>query len=87
LSKSATSIGANYEESQAASFPEFRQRINICLREARETAYWLRLVKEIKILKTSAQDEKLDFLLKEIVIIQKILGSIASKIQGKKYEK
>ena len=32
LSKSATSIGANYEESQAGSYSEFRQRIQICLR-------------------------------------------------------
>lgn len=87
LSKSATSIGANYEESQAASFAEFRQRINICLREARETAYWLRLMKEIQINTTKIHKDKLNFLLQEIDVIQKILGSIAYKIQGKKNEK
>ena len=49
LSKSATSIGANYTESQAGSFAEFKQRIQICLREARETYYWLRLFTETKV--------------------------------------
>ena len=47
LSKSATSIGANYQESQAASYPEFRQRIQICLRETRETLYWLKLLDKL----------------------------------------
>ena len=46
LSKSVTSIGANYQESQAASYAEFRQRIQICLRESRETVYWIKLLKE-----------------------------------------
>ena len=35
LSKSATAIGANYEESQATTFAEFKQKIHICLREAK----------------------------------------------------
>ncbi len=39
LSKSATSIGANYEESQSATYKEFLQRIKIALREANETIY------------------------------------------------
>ena len=41
LSKSATSIGANYEEAQAAfSIKEFASKIGICLKEARETNYF-----------------------------------------------
>jgi four helix bundle protein len=47
LSKSATSIGANYAESQASSQAEFRHRINICLKEAKETLYWYQILKEI----------------------------------------
>ena len=42
LSKSGTSMGANYEESQAGTYNEFRNRIQICLREAKETNYFLR---------------------------------------------
>ncbi|MCK4755205.1 MAG: four helix bundle protein, partial [Calditrichia bacterium] len=42
LSKSATSIGANYEEAQGAfSIKEFASKIGICLKEARETNYFL----------------------------------------------
>jgi len=84
LSKSATSIGANYEESQAGSIAEFRQKINICLREARETGYWLRLIKELKIVTEEKIGNDLTNLLTEINEIQKIFGSIAFKIKDKK---
>jgi four helix bundle protein len=49
LSKSATSVGANYNESQAGSYAEFRQRIQICLREARESHYFLKVIARLKI--------------------------------------
>ena len=45
LAKSGTSIGANYEESQASQSKEdFYYKIGICLREARESNYWLRII-------------------------------------------
>jgi four helix bundle protein len=45
LVRSATSIGANYlEADEAGSKKEFRYRISVCRREARETQYWLRIV-------------------------------------------
>ena len=45
LAKSGTSVGANYEESQASQSKEdFYYKIGICLREARESNYWLRLL-------------------------------------------
>ena len=47
LSKSSSSIGANYEESQACTKNEFKQRIAICLREARETNYWFRVINKL----------------------------------------
>jgi four helix bundle protein len=77
LVRSATSIGANYEESQASSYAEFRQRIQICLREARETHYWLRLLSDI--LKETTQNIKLDLLVQEIAEIKKIFGAISAK--------
>lgn len=41
---SATSIGANYREaSRGHSRPEFIAKIGDCLRETKETAYWLEL--------------------------------------------
>jgi four helix bundle protein len=45
LVRSGTSIGANYcEADDAGSRKEFRYRISICKREARETKYWLRML-------------------------------------------
>jgi four helix bundle protein len=42
--RSGTSIGANVEEAVAAySRAEFAFKMNIALKEARETCYWLRL--------------------------------------------
>ncbi|MCE9603593.1 MAG: four helix bundle protein [Planctomycetia bacterium] len=45
LVRCATSIGANYcEADDAGSNKEFRYRISVCKREARETKYWLRML-------------------------------------------
>jgi len=45
LVRSGTSIGANLEEADAAqSKPDFRSKIAISRKEARETRYWLRLM-------------------------------------------
>ena len=50
LSKSGTSMGANYEESQAAvSRKEFENKIAISLKEAKESNYWLRIIEELGI--------------------------------------
>ncbi len=75
LIKSSTSSGANYEEAQAAiSKPDFFNKINISLKEMRETNYWLRIIKEINTI-----DEEIDYLFKESSELMKILGSISSK--------
>jgi four helix bundle protein len=83
LSKSATSIGANYTESQAGSFAEFKQRIQICLREARETYYWLKIIQRLDVENNKENKMNLDQLLKEANEIQLILGAISSKIKNK----
>lgn len=45
LIRSGTSIGANVEESRAAqSTADFIHKLEIALKEARETRYWLRLL-------------------------------------------
>ena len=81
LAKSATSSGANYEESQAGSSKrDFANKIRIALREMRETNYWLRLSE------FSFKNEKIDHsLLKELISesneLIKILGSILNKCQ------
>jgi four helix bundle protein len=45
LYRSATSIGANYREANASSSKnDFKNKIHICKKEARETKYWLELL-------------------------------------------
>ena len=45
LVKSGTSIGANVEEADGASTKrDFRNKISIARKEAKETYYWLRLI-------------------------------------------
>src|SRR3990167_9262332 len=45
LVRSATSVGANYcEADEAGSNKEFRYRISVCGREAKETKHWLRML-------------------------------------------
>lgn len=45
MTKSCTSIGANYREAnRARSRADFRNRIKICESEASETKYWLEII-------------------------------------------
>ena len=45
LVRSGTSIGANYcEANGSSSKKDFKNRILICKREAKETKYWLRIL-------------------------------------------
>lgn len=45
LVRSATSVGANYFEANGASSQkDFKNKISICKKEARETKYWLQLI-------------------------------------------
>ena len=81
LSKSSTSSGANYEEAQAASSKnDFTNKINISLREMRESNYWLRICDKLKI----GNEGELGFLLSESEELKKILGSISKKVRSGK---
>lgn len=77
--KSASSVGANYEEAQAAvSKPDFSNKIGISLKEIRETNYWLRILDAI-------DNKNIDWkeLEKESVELIKILGSIYNKTSNR----
>lgn len=76
LGKSCTSIGANNEESQAGSSKaDFINKIKIALREARESNYWLRILKELN----ESNDDSLELLIKESKELKNILGAIIVK--------
>ncbi len=50
LLKAGTSVGANLEEAKAASSErEFLRYVQISLREARESVYWLRICVELNL--------------------------------------
>lgn len=62
LVRSATSPGPNYEEGCAAeSRPDFIHKLSICLKELRESRFWLRLIIKTKLL----PDKKMSNLLHE----------------------
>jgi four helix bundle protein len=49
MTKSGTSIGANYREAnRARSKADFKNKIKICESEASETQYWLEIIVEVK---------------------------------------
>ncbi len=48
LVRSATSVGANYMEADAASTKrDFVYKISICRKEAKETRHWLRMISTV----------------------------------------
>jgi four helix bundle protein len=70
LIRSGTSIGANVEEATAAqSKKDFIAKMSIALKEARETNYWLRLLKRTGYIKK-------DNLINESSELMNILGAI-----------
>ena len=80
LAKSATSVGANYEEAQGSSSrSDFSNKVRISLKEIRESNYWLRLLEAIE----PNENEELKKLIDESEELKKILGKIASKTSKK----
>ena len=73
LLRAGTSIGANVAESQhAQSRPDFLTKLNIALKEAAETDYWLRLLYETDYL---SKDE-FQSIFADCKEIEKLLASI-----------
>jgi len=54
--RSATSAGANYEETRGAeSRADFLHKSQLVLKELRETRYWLRLMHEVEMVKSDSE--------------------------------
>ncbi len=82
LSKSSTSSGANYEEAQAAfSKQDFLYKIDISLKEMRESNYWLRLIDATLTFKQDLNSE-LNLLIKESAELKNILGKISASTRN-----
>ena len=77
LIKASGSVGANYREAnEALSKKDFVMRIKICRKEAKESAYWLRLIHETNKLKNADEASRL---MQEANELKKIFSSILVK--------
>ena len=73
LLRSGTSIGANVEEAIAASSKaDFIHKFNIAAKEARETSYWLRLLKDSNYF----PDKAFDSIQEDCLEVRRIISSI-----------
>jgi len=75
--RSATSIGANYQEANGASSKkDFRNKICICRKESQETKHWIRMLNQC----FPKDKEELRLLWREVqeltLIFQKIVSSL-----------
>lgn len=79
LLRSGTSIGANIEEAIGGqSRKDFYAKLTISYKEARESNYWIRLLKDTDFL----TEEESRSLLTDIEEILKIIGSIQKTIRN-----
>lgn len=77
MTRSSGSVGANYiEANESFSKKDFVMRAKICRKEAKETAYWLRLIMETNEDISKAEIEKL---ISEAIEFKKIFSAIIDK--------
>jgi len=75
--KSSGSVGANYREAnESLSKKDFLMRMKISRKEAKESAYWLRLIHETNNLKNANDTQNL---IQEANELKKIFSSILEK--------
>jgi four helix bundle protein len=81
--KASTSIGANYEEAQAAeSKADFIHKIGISLKESRECLYWLRMIHAL--LEDTNKRKTTEKLIEEAAEYVRIFASIKLTAEGTK---
>ncbi|MEK7559687.1 MAG: four helix bundle protein [Patescibacteria group bacterium] len=80
---SGTSVGANYcEADDAESGKDFKHKIGICKKEARETKHWLRMV----VVAVPELRDKAIVLWQEAKELHLIFNSISRKVNAKNLE-
>ena len=78
LIRSSGSVGANYIEArESLSKKDFVMRVKICRKEAKESAYWLRLLE----FKNDNMEQKRQALIDEASELLKIFTSIIEKVK------
>lgn len=85
LLRSGTSIGANVEEAQAGqSKADFIAKMSIARKEARETHYWLRLLKKSEVLSESPLSEIIQEADEIIRILTAIVKTSQTRVSNEK---
>jgi four helix bundle protein len=80
LLRSGTSVGANYEEAQAAESPaDFVHKLQLSLKELRESNYWLLLLSKAKTLRPN----QLEGIIDESNQLRAILSKAVATAKGK----
>jgi len=78
--RSGTSIGANTEEAVGGqSEKDFQSKLSIAYKEARESHFWIRLLRDSNIITLKMAESFLN----DCEEIQKILGSIIKTLKAK----
>ena len=79
ITKSGTSIGANYREAnRSRSKPDFYNKIKISVSEASETVYWIEIIKDLNWTKP----EDIEPIYTEANELLAIFTSIANKLKS-----
>jgi len=79
LLRSGTSVGANFEEAQGAeSKSDFAHKLQLALKELRESNYWLRLLAKAGILPDDALVKVID----ESAQLRAILSKAVATVKG-----
>ena len=85
--RSATSIGTNYEEATAAeSKADFIHKLQISLKEARETCYWLRVLEGCAASEVSQLQSILDEACQIRAMITKAVSTAKSRMSQRSPE-
>ncbi|MFA6098626.1 MAG: four helix bundle protein [Patescibacteria group bacterium] len=75
LVRSATSVGSNYcEADDAESRKDFKHKIGICKKEARETKHWLKMIATAD----PIQEEKVNIIYQEAKELNLIFNAIVN---------
>ena len=74
LIRSSSSVGANYiEANESLGEKDFKMRIKICRKEAKESSYWLRMIRETGLAENTKQ---INNLIQESFELRKIFTAI-----------
>ena len=85
LIRASASIGANLEEADGAlSKKDFLNKIGISRKEAKESKFWLKLIKEVETINFPEDKKELDWLINESEELKLILSSIIIKTKAGK---